>query len=91
MGLFRLLRNIEDDFITSNSAVAFSMNKTSNYLYRDRHGNWLVGKWVGEPRGVIRSNPKAGKDLECPCKVGTHGDVTYITCITYLLGDLVNL
>ena len=71
MGLFRLLRNIEDDFITSNSAVAFNVNKTSNYLYRDRHGNWVVGKWVGEPRGLIRSNPKAGKDLECPCKVST--------------------
>ena len=84
MGLFRLLRNIEDDFITSNSAVAFTKNKTSNYLYRDRHGNWLVGKWVGEPRGVIRSNPKAGKDLECPCKVGTHGDVTYITYLVNL-------
>ena len=69
MGLFRLLRNIEDDFITSNSAVAFNVNKTSNYLYRNRHGIWRVGKWVGEPHGVIRSNPKTDKDLECPCKV----------------------
>ena len=43
MGLFRLLRNIEDDFITSNSAVAFTVNKTSNFCYQDRHGNWVVG------------------------------------------------
>ena len=42
MGLFRLLRNIEDDFITSNSAVAF--RQTTNFLYQDRHGNWTVGK-----------------------------------------------
>ena len=43
MGLFRLLRNIEDDYITSNSAVAFTINKKSTYLYQDRHGNWTVG------------------------------------------------
>ena len=30
---------------------------------------YFVGKWVGDPRGLIRSDPKAGKDLECPCKV----------------------
>ena len=89
MGLFRLLRNIEDDFITSNSAVAFTVNKTSNFLYQDRHGNWVVGRtfrcipipircslWiysqgnqVGDPRGHIRSNPKAGQNVDCPCKV----------------------
>ena len=45
MGLFRLLRNIEDDFITSNSAVAF--RQTTNFLYQDRHGNWTVGKRQG--------------------------------------------
>ena len=44
MGLFRLLKNIEDDFITSNSAVAFTVSKTSNFLYQDRHGNWVVGE-----------------------------------------------
>merc|ERR1711915_276315 len=69
MGLFRLLRNIEDDFITSNSAVAFTIKKTSTFLYQDRHGNWTVGKWVGDPSGLIRGNPKKGANQDCPCKV----------------------
>ena len=38
--------NIEDDEVTCNSYVVFSQVKKDihNFIYVDRHGNWVVGK-----------------------------------------------
>ena len=35
--------NIEDDEVTCNSYVVFSQIKKENFIYVDRHGNWVVG------------------------------------------------
>ena len=39
--------NIEDDEVTCNSYVVFSQVKKDihNFIYVDRHGNWVVGKF----------------------------------------------
>ena len=36
--------NIEDDEVTCNSYVVFSQMKKENFIYVDRHGNWVVGE-----------------------------------------------
>lgn len=38
--------NIEEDEVTCNSYVVFSQVKKDlhNFIYVDRHGNWVVGK-----------------------------------------------
>ena len=87
-GDYRLYINIESDYVTCNSNVVFRRLKTVNFLYLDRHGNWVLGKYnfhfqrvqhlcsgseVGKPRGWLRSNPKEGGNLECPCEVRIHG------------------
>ena len=77
--------NIEDDEVTCNSYVVFSQIKKENFIYVDRHGNWVVGEFdhddkddpnhyilgsdVGKAKGTLRSNPDEGQHLECPCKV----------------------
>lgn len=45
-GDYRIMINIEDDEVTCNSYVVFSQVKKDihNFIYVDRHGNWVVGK-----------------------------------------------
>ena len=80
--------NIEEDFITSNSNVVYRQLKAPNFIYQDRHGNWIVGKKttykkntkykfellflgieVGTLIGYLRSNPKKGRNMDCPYQV----------------------
>ena len=46
-GDYRIMINIEDDEVTCNSYVVFSQVKKDihNFIYVDRHGNWVVGKF----------------------------------------------
>ena len=38
--------NIEDDEVTCNSYVVFAqIKKKDHFIYVDRHGNWVVGKF----------------------------------------------
>ena len=41
--------NIEDDEVTCNSYVVFSQIKKENFIYVDRHGNWVVGGFYLNP------------------------------------------
>eukprot|EP00091_Calanus_sinicus_P015545 TRINITY_DN33908_c0_g1_i1.p2 TRINITY_DN33908_c0_g1~~TRINITY_DN33908_c0_g1_i1.p2 ORF type:complete len:125 (-),score=27.20 TRINITY_DN33908_c0_g1_i1:75-449(-) len=67
-GGYRLFLNIEEDYVTSNSNVVFRQLKAPNFIYQDRHGNWIAGNDVGDPRGHIRSH-KSSQNLDCPCQV----------------------
>ena len=63
--------NIEDDEVTCNSYVVFAQTRkeNKNFIYVDRHGNWILGTDVGKAKGFLRSNPDDGQHIECPCKV----------------------
>ena len=43
-GDYKIMINIEDDEVTCNSYVVFSQMKKENFIYVDRHGNWVVGE-----------------------------------------------
>ena len=60
-GDYRIMINIEDDEVTCNSYVVFSQVKKDvhNFIYVDRHGNWVVGKsstniYLGNPLYLSR-------------------------------------
>ena len=38
----------------------------------------LPGSDIGKAKGSLRSDPEAGQDLECPCKVGTGSITRYL-------------
>ena len=46
---------------------------TTDFNLRNCHLHLVIlclpGHNVGDPRGFIRSNPKSGQNVECPCKV----------------------
>lgn len=46
-GDYKIMYNIEEDYMTCNSYVVFSQVKKPNsphlFIYVDRHGNWVVG------------------------------------------------
>ena len=41
--------NVEEDCATCNSFVVLCSKQSENFLYVDRHGNWVVGSKVGHP------------------------------------------
>ena len=42
-GGYHLFLNIEEDYVTNNSNVVFRQLKAPNFIYQDRHGNWIAG------------------------------------------------
>ena len=73
-GDYKIMINIEEDEVTCNSYVVFAQTRkdNKNFIYVDRHGNWVLGSDVGKAKGSIRSNPEEGQHIECPCKVERH-------------------